>query len=83
MKNNNHEQKLMGIFSVILDLPINKLSSDSNVENLKEWDSLSHVQLIMAIENEFRISLSPDEALAISSIKGPHTLRVATFSPGL
>ena len=69
MKNNDHEQKLMSIFSVILDLPIKKLSSDSNVENLEEWDSLSHVQLIMAIENEFRISLSPDEALAISSIK--------------
>ena len=69
MKNNDPEQKLMSIFSIILDLPLNKLSSDSNVENLEEWDSLSHVQLIMTIENEFEISLSPDEALAIFSIK--------------
>lgn len=31
------------------------------VEEVEEWDSLSHIQLIIAIETEFGLMIEPDD----------------------
>ena len=35
--------------------------SDITVEDVEEWDSLSHIQLIIDIESEFDIAVDPDD----------------------
>lgn len=35
--------------------------SQINPDNISEWDSLTHLQLIMLIEEEFNIEISPDQ----------------------
>ena len=37
------------------------LTDDTTAEDIEEWDSLTHVNLIMAIEKEFKISFTLEE----------------------
>ena len=65
---NEIEKKVLNLFSIVMDVPIKNLNKNSNPDTVKNWDSLSHVKMIMEIESEFNIDLLPDEALEIFSI---------------
>ena len=41
----------------------------TNFKNLRKWDSLNHVKLIMAIESKFKISIDPDQSIDMLSYK--------------
>jgi acyl carrier protein len=50
------------------------LSDDVDVENLKyrdidEWDSVGHMALVAAIEDEFDVQLDTDQVIDMSSFK--------------
>lgn len=45
------------------------LTLDMVREDIPRWDSLRHVGLVVAIENEFGISLSMDEMHEIESVR--------------
>ncbi len=62
------DKKVLKIFSILMDVSIKNLNKNSNPDTIKNWDSLSHVKMIMEIESEFSIDLLPDEAMDIFSI---------------
>lgn len=55
--------KLQTIFQEELDNDSLLLSEESSANNVDGWDSLSHVQLISAIEDEFDISFTSKEIM--------------------
>ena len=59
------EESLKKIFKNIFKLPMIKINKKSNYKNVKKWDSLNHVKLIMAIESKFKISIDPDTAIRL------------------
>ena len=65
---NEIEKEVLNLFSIVMDIPIKNLNKNSNPDTVENWDSLSHVKMIMEIESEFNIDLLPDEALEIFSI---------------
>lgn len=67
--NKNIKKKVFKIFSDIMDIPIDELKLESNSDNISNWDSLSHVKIIMQIEHQFKINLLPEETTEILSIK--------------
>ena len=62
------DKKVLKIFSILMDVSIKNLNKNSNPDTIENWDSLSHVKMIMEIESEFNIDLLPDEAMDIFSI---------------
>ncbi len=50
------------IMAQILQVPKETIGQDSSPETIDRWDSLKHMQLIMALEDEFEIQF-PDEAI--------------------
>ena len=62
------ENKVFELFSNIMSVPIKSLSKESNPNTIENWDSLSHVKIIMQIEHNFKLDLLPDEAMEIFSI---------------
>ena len=46
----------------------NQMTPDSTMEEVKQWDSLNFVGLIMAVEDEFKIQLTTLEAAALTSV---------------
>ena len=47
---------------------IQKINLEDSIENISEWDSLTHVQLITAIEKEFKIKIKFDDVMIMTSI---------------
>ena len=53
--------KLGGILSSILDIEESVIDDTSSPETIEAWDSLQHLNLILAIEAAFNVSLTPEE----------------------
>jgi acyl carrier protein len=45
-----------------------KINLESSIEDISEWDSLIHVQLISTIEKEFKIKIKFDDVMVMTSI---------------
>jgi acyl carrier protein len=56
--------KLKEIFEDVLDLEGRvDLRDETNSDDIEEWDSLSHIQLIVAIEKAFKVKFTAGELL--------------------
>lgn len=55
--------KLNEIFIDVLDLDEVELSEETSANDIEEWDSLSHIQLIVAIEKAFGIKFTSLEIM--------------------
>ena len=56
------QNKIYKILSAILKVDIKKLKKHlKSSKNINNWDSLSHIKIIMAIEEEFNVKFSNKE----------------------
>ena len=55
--------KLNEIFIDVLDLDECNLTDETSANDIEEWDSLSHIQLIVAIEKSFGIKFTSLEIM--------------------
>ena len=61
------EQKLKQIMSNIFETEEDEITNDSSIDNIEKWDSLKHINLIIAIEEQFGISIDEDEMVEMTS----------------
>ena len=61
-------KKVNEIFCDELDNEDIVLNDDTTADDVVEWDSLSHVQLIVAIEKAFGIKFTSNEILSWSNV---------------
>ena len=61
--------KLKQVVSDILEVDIDDINENSSPDNIEQWDSLSHIKLVMAIEAEFNVKLTPDDMMDMLSVK--------------
>lgn len=61
------EQKLRTIFAESLEIPEERVTDDLEYNTLPEWDSISHMSLIAAIEDSFDIMLDTEDVIDMSS----------------
>jgi len=57
----NTLDQVQSIFRDILDQPDLVLTCESNANSVEDWDSLSHVNLVTAIERHFKIKFALGE----------------------
>ena len=69
---NNIKDKLDSFFLLIFKIPKNKNKSHCNSKNIKKWDSLNHVNLILAIESMFKIQMRFDDQTKDVEVKMPY-----------
>ncbi len=49
------------IFRDITDNPTIDLKAETTSDHIEEWDSLTHIQLVVAIESHFKITFTAEE----------------------
>ena len=60
--------RLTNCFSQTLGIPAAEVTDGLAYNSIKQWDSVAHMALVAAIENEFNIMLDTDEIIALSSV---------------
>lgn len=60
-------EKLSEIFSDVFDEEIT-VTADTSSANIEDWDSLSHITLISAIEDAFGMHFSMKEVLGMANV---------------
>ena len=64
MKREDVFSKLNEIFEDVLDLDENpELTDSTSANDIEEWDSLSHIQIIVAVEKAFKTKVTSAEIL--------------------
>lgn len=63
------KEKILKLISKVMEVDITSLNENSSSKNVDNWDSLSHMNLIVAIEEEFEIELSDEQIVEMISYK--------------
>jgi acyl carrier protein len=59
---------LTDVFRQVFDDPSITLTPQTTADQVEGWDSLSHVNLIMAVENRFNIRFKQKEILSFKNV---------------
>ena len=62
------------IISQCLDIDIAEINDGSNMNNIAEWDSLSHIKIVMEIEERLNRNLETEEIIEIFDIESINKL---------
>ena len=53
--------RVQQIFADVFGLPLDSIHEDSSPETIATWDSLQHLNIVLALEQEFLVQFSPEE----------------------
>jgi len=64
------DERLSRLIAEILRLPIQSVNDELSLRSTDNWDSLTHMELIAAIEQEFSVDLTADDIVAMTTYSG-------------
>lgn len=64
----NVRYRLQSIFRDVFDDPTLKLSEQTSIETLPDWDSVATVHIVLAAEAEFGVRFTTDEVAGVRSV---------------
>ena len=60
--------KLEKIVAHVLSIDETELSNESNALNTRNWDSLRHIELLLAVETAFEVRFSMPEITSLQNL---------------
>jgi acyl carrier protein len=64
---NTVRERIARLLSQVLHEPVDP-ARDLRREDSVRWDSLGHLRIVLALEEEFGVAISPDDMVAIQSL---------------
>ena len=68
MQTQDVNERVRRTLSALLKVPPERLRDDSSREALEEWDSLKHMHLVLALEEEFDVEFADDEVASLATV---------------
>ena len=62
-----NEEALRRTMATILRVPVDSIDERTSMDTVEGWDSLKHMNLVLALEDEFKISIPDEDAANITS----------------
>src|SRR5262249_471951 len=62
-------ERVRGIISNLMHVPLDEVTASSSPATLRVWDSLQHLNLILALEEAFGIQFSPEETVQLLDVE--------------
>ena len=59
MHENDIEEKLVHVFQRVFQ--VRTVTGGESVASMEDWDSLTHIKLVMEVESAFNMMIDPDE----------------------
>lgn len=64
-----NENLLKKVMASVLKVDVSVIDENSSMDNIKSWDSLGHMNLVLALEDEFKVVIPDEDAGNITSYK--------------
>ena len=61
------QDKLKNVVATVLNVEISRIDANASSDTIESWDSLRHMNLVLALEDEFGVSLPDEEAANATS----------------
>ncbi len=62
-------QVVQRIMADIFSIPIEQITPSSSPDTIETWDSLQHLNFVLAVEQEFSVQFKPEEIEKLTSAK--------------
>jgi acyl carrier protein len=63
------KKQIMKVMSSVFEVSVNDINENSSSDSIENWDSLKHLNLIIALEDEFDISIPNEEVANMVNFK--------------
>jgi acyl carrier protein len=67
--NSPHIDGVRRIFADVFQLPLEQIAPHSSPETIPAWDSLQHLNLVLALEEEYHVQFTPEEIERMLSVE--------------
>jgi acyl carrier protein len=64
-----NEETLKQVMAAMLNVDAAAISPDASMDTIENWDSLRHMNLVLALEEEFKVAIPDEDAGNITSYK--------------
>ncbi|MGA3107795.1 MAG: acyl carrier protein [Terriglobales bacterium] len=64
----NTFEEVRAVASDIFGVPPGQITAESSPETIENWDSMQHLNLVLAIEEKFGVQLEPEDIEQMKSI---------------
>lgn len=64
----NNELRVKKVFGDLFEMEEEALDNSLTMDDVEEWDSLMHIQLVLALEKEFGIKFTTQQIVDMKSI---------------
>lgn len=61
------EDTLKDVMATVLGIAAESINDDTSMDTVEAWDSIKHMNLVLAIEEEFGVSIPDEDAANITS----------------
>ena len=63
------DKEIYSLIANILNIPLDKISLNTGIDNQSDWDSLNHILIMNKLEKVFGISLSPNDVINMINVE--------------
>lgn len=63
------DEKVKELIANVLNVSVDEVTDNTEIGELEEWDSLHNVQILVALEEEFRIKMTPDLLMDLETVE--------------
>ena len=63
------EDRIKNVMSAVFEVSVDKIKDNASPDTIVSWDSLKHMNLIIALEEEFNVEFSDSETVELLSYK--------------
>lgn len=68
MINENLDQEIRELVADVLELPASEIRPETSPKNHPAWTSLRHLNLMLAVEETYGMTVPPEEAAGVASV---------------
>lgn len=60
--------RVFKVISQVLNVPLTQINEESSPDSITGWDSLKHMNLVLALEEEFNVQFSEEQIVEMLNV---------------
>lgn len=62
------KERIFRVIGQVMGVPVEDVNEDSSPDSIQDWDSLRHMNMILALEEEFGLEFTDEQIVEMLSV---------------